>query len=75
MDQRVHVAVEDHARGGLNGALNARRDLGSRCRRDRIVRRSQCDYDGEVQRNEQRDPKDGTQQFHAYIIGSFRSGL
>jgi hypothetical protein len=70
-DQRVNVAVKNHAHGVIGGALNARRDLG---RRGRIARRSECGRDGNVQCNKQQAPEDGTQQFHDEIIGSACDG-
>jgi hypothetical protein len=60
LDQRVRVAVENHARGGLDRALNPRRDL---------RRLSQSGGDGQTQCNEEYDAEDGTQQIHAGLIG------
>jgi hypothetical protein len=75
LDLRMRVAAENHARSIIDGALNARRDLGGRGRRRGITRRSQSGCYGNVQCSKEHDPDEKTQQIHAFFIGNLRYGL
>jgi hypothetical protein len=75
LNQRVRVAVQNHASVGLNGTLNAGRGLGDRGRSCWIARSGKRSYDSYVQCSQKDDPNEETQHSHAYLIGSLRYGL